>query len=188
MKNIFLIYLVLFVFTSGVVQAQLRVKQPMVTIESVIKDDQGRTVQGAKIYGKEGAVIVKSDARGHFKISVPESSDLLIESDGFESQVVSQEAASLGISLKPSPFLMGESDDVKVAFGTVKKADLLGDISVIKPSEFIGYDNTQYVPDAINGRVAGIFGSNNIHGLGDAMVVLDGIPRFSNSNRTPCME
>lgn len=179
MKNIFLIYLVLFVFTSGLVEAQPRAKQPTVTIESVIKDDQGRPVQGAKIYGKEGAIIVKSDATGHFKISVPESSDLLIESDGFESQVMSQEAARSGISLKSSPFLRGENDDVKVAFGTVKKADLLGDISVIKPSEFIGYDNTQYVPDAITGRVAGMFGSTNIRGLGDAMVVLDGIPRYS---------
>ena len=171
MKNIFLIYLVLFVFTLGVVQAQPRAKQPTVTIESVIKDDQGRPVQGAKIYGKEGAIIVKSNTTGHFKITVPESTDLLIESDGYESQVVSLEAARSGISLKPSPFLRGENDDVKVAFGTVKKADLLGDISVIKPSEFIGYDNTQYVPDAISGRIAGMWGSNNIRGLGDAMVV-----------------
>jgi TonB-linked SusC/RagA family outer membrane protein len=145
----------------------------------VIKDDQGRPVQGAKIYGKEGAVIVKSDSRGHFKITVPESTELLIESDGFESQVVSQEAAQSGVSLKSTPFMMGEKDNVKVAFGTVKKADLLGDISVIKPSEFIEYDNTQYVPDAITGRVPGLFGSNNIRGLGDAMVVLEGIPRYS---------
>ena len=179
MKNIFQIVLVLFVFTSGLVQAQPKTKQPTVTIESVIKDDQGRPVQGAKIYGKEGAVIVKSDVTGQFKITVPAATELLIESDGYESQVVSQDVALSGISLKASPFLRSEKDDVHVAFGTVKKADLLGDISVIKPSEFVEYDNTQYVPDAITGRVAGMFGSNNIRGLGDAMVVLDGIPRYS---------
>ena len=179
MKNIFLIYLVLFVFTSGVVQAQPREKQPTVTIVSVIKDDQGRPVQGAKIYGKEGAIIVKSDAKGHFKITVPVSTELLVESDGYESLVVSQEAAPSGISLKSSPYLMGEKDNVKVAFGTVKRADLLGDISVISPSGFVGYDNTQNVPDAISGRVAGMLNSNNIRGLGNAMVVLDGIPRYS---------
>lgn len=179
MKNIFLIYLVLFVFTLGIVQAQPRAKQLIVTIESMIKDDQGRPVQGAKIYGKEGAVIVKSDSRGHFKITVPETSDLLIEHDGFESLVIRQDSAQMGVSLKTIPLMMGERDEVKIAFGTTKKADLLGDISVIRPSEFIEYDNTQYVPDAITGRVAGVFGSNNIRGLGDAMVVLDGIPRYS---------
>jgi TonB-linked SusC/RagA family outer membrane protein len=179
MKNIFLIYLILFVFSLGIVHAQRQEKQPAVTIESVIKDDQGRPIQGAKIYGKEGAIIVKSDATGHYKITVPVATELLIESDGYESQVVSPDAARLGVSLKVTPFMMGEKDDVMVAFGTVKKADLLGDISVIKPSEFINYDNTLYVPDAITGRAAGMFGSNNIRGLGDAMVVLDGIPRFS---------
>ncbi len=179
MKNIFLIYLVLFVVTLGEVQAQPKAKQPTVTIESVIKDDQGRPIEGAKIYGKEGAVIVTSDSTGNFKLTVPESTELLIEADGYESQVVSQEAARSGVSLQSTPFMMGVKDDVKVAFGTVKKADLLGDISVIKPSEFVEYDNTQYVPDAITGRVAGMFGSNNIRGLGDAMVVLDGVPRYS---------
>jgi len=179
MKKIFQLYLVLFVFTFGGLQAQQKVKQQNITIESVVKNDQGNPVPGAKIYGKEGAVIVKTDKSGHFAISVPAGTDLLIESDGYESKVFSQEEAKLGVSLKSMPFLMGENDNVKIAFGTVKHGDLTGDISVIKPAEFIGYDNSQYVPDALTGRVAGMFGSNNIRGLGDAMVVLDGIPRYS---------
>ena len=179
MKNIFIIYLVLFVFSFGLGQAQPMAKQPIVTIESVIKDDHGQPVSGAKIYGKEGAVTVKTDATGHFTISIPAATDLRIESEGYESVIISLEEVTTSITLKSSLFLRGENDNVKVAFGTVKKADLLGDISAIKPSDFIGYDNTQYVPDAITGRVAGMFGSTNIRGLGDAMVVLDGIPRYS---------
>lgn len=179
MKNIFQIYLVLCVFTLGVVQAQPQVKQSNVTIESIVKNDQGNPVSGAKIYGKEGAVVVTTDANGHFVISVPAGTDLLVESSGYESKIFSQNDALSSISLKSTPFLMGENDNVKIAFGTVKKADLLGDISVIKPAEFIGYDNSQYVPDALTGRIAGMLNSNNIRGLGDAMVVLDGIPRYS---------
>lgn len=179
MKNIFQIYLVLLIFSLGTVRAQRLEKQPTVTIESVIKDDQGHPIQGAKIYGKEGAIVLKSDVAGYFKITVPMSTKLLIEADGYESQVVGLETAQSDISLKATPFMMGEKDDVQVSFGTVKKADLLGDISVIKPSEFTKYDNTLYVPEAIYGRVAGMSGGNNIRGLGDAMVVLDGIPRYS---------
>jgi TonB-linked SusC/RagA family outer membrane protein len=179
MKNILQTYLFLFVFTLGIVHAQPQEMQPTITIESEIKDDQGLPIQGAKIYGKEGAIVVKSDVAGHFKITVPESTRLLIEADGYKSQVVTPDEALLGINLQAAPFMRGEKDDVQVAFGTVKKADLLGDISVIKPSEFIQYDNTLYVPDAITGRVAGMYGGNNIRGLGDALVVLDGIPRYS---------
>jgi len=173
-----LLYLALFIFTLGLANAQSKEKQPVVKIESVIKNDQGQPVPGAKVYGKEGTVIVMSDASGRFTITVPLSTELLIECDGYEPQVVSQDAAFSGITLKPSPFLMGERDDVHVPFGTIKKADLLGDVSAISPSEFVEYDNTQNVYDAITGRFA-VFNTGNIRGLGNAMVVLDGIPRYS---------
>ena len=179
MKNIFQIYLVLCVLSLGVVHAQPRWKQPTVNIESVVKNEQGNPVSGAKIYGKEGAIIVTTDTKGHFSISVPAATDLLIESEGYESIIVQQNNIKAAIELKATPFLRGEKDNVEIAFGTAKKGDLLGDITVIKPSEFIGYDNSQYVPDALTGRVAGMLSSNNIRGLGDAMVVLDGIPRYS---------
>jgi len=179
MKNIFQIVLVLSVFTFGTLQAQQKVKQQNITIESVINDVKGNPISGAKIYGKEGAVIVKTDAKGRFKISVPVGFDLLIESEGYESKVIGQEELRSGVSLKATPYLMGENDNVKIAFGTVKRWALLGDVSVIEPDDISNYDNTQYVPDALTGRIPGMFGSNNIRGLGDAMVVLDGIPRYS---------
>ena len=179
MKNIFQIVLVLSVFIFGTLQAQQKVKQQNITIESVIKDVKGNPISGAKIYGKEGAVIVKTDANGRFKISVPEGFDLLIESEGYESKVIGQEELQSGVSLKATPYLMGENDNVKIAFGTVKRWALLGDVSVIEPDDISNYDNTQYVPDALTGRIPGMFGSNNIRGLGNAMVVLDGIPRYS---------
>lgn len=179
MKTIFHIYLVLFVFTLSTVQAQPTGKPQTVTIESVVKDDQGNPVSGAKIYGKEGAVIVRTNSLGHFRITVPLGSDLLIESEGYESKVLSHSDIQESVSLKTTPFMMGENDNIKIAFGTVKRADLLGDISAVNPGGFVDYDNTQYVPDALTGRIPGMFGSNNIRGLGDAMVVLDGIPRYS---------
>ena len=178
MKNIFQIYLVLFALTIGLVQAQPKVRQQTVTIESVVKNDQGNPISGAKVYGKEGAVIVKTDASGHFTITVPADSDLLLESDGFESKVVTQQEIHTGISMKSTPYMMGEKDVVSVAFGKAKRREL-GFTSVVEPDDISAYDNTQYVPDALTGRIAGMFGSNNIRGLGNAMVVLDGIPRYS---------
>jgi TonB-linked SusC/RagA family outer membrane protein len=179
MKNIFQIYLVIFVLMFGVVQAQPKGERPTVTIESVIKNDQGNPIPGAKVYGKEGAVIVSTDTNGHFTISVPPATDLLIESEGYESLIIRQDEVKPAISLKSTPFLMGEKDNVKIAFGNVKHGNLTGDVTAIEPDDILKYDNSQYVPDALTGRVPGMFGSNNIRGLGDAMVVLDGIPRYS---------
>ncbi len=178
MKKIIQIYLVLFALTLGLAQAQPKVKQQNVTIESIVKDEQGVPVSGAKIFGKEGAVIVKTDVNGQFTISVPAGTNLLIESEGFESKVIGLQEAGSAISLKATPFLMGEKDQVRVAFATAKRREL-GFVSVVEPDDISAYDNTQYVPDALTGRVAGMFGSNNIRGLGNAMVVLDGIPRYS---------
>jgi len=178
MKKIFQLYLVLFALTIGLTKAQPKNKQQNVTIQSTISDDQGKAVSGAKIYGKEGAVIVLSDSTGHFVISVPKATSLLIESNGFESKVIDIQDVSTVISLKSTPFLMGERDNVSIAFGVAKRKEL-GFVSVVEPDEISAYDNTQYVPDALTGRIAGMFGSNNIRGLGNAMVVLDGIPRYS---------
>jgi len=181
-KNIIQILLVLLIFSYNLANAQSKTKNKKeeVKVESVIKDENGKPVSNAKIFGKEGAVIAKSDINGHFSITVPAASNLLIESDEHESLIINQYDVKSSISLKQSPYMKGNKDDVKIAFGTTKRANLLGATTVINPTDFISYDNVQSVSSAINGRVAGMIGSNNIRGLGDAMVVLDGIPRYSN--------
>ena len=43
----------------------------LVTVSSVIQDDNGNGLPDAKISGKEGATVVWSDVNGEFTISVP---------------------------------------------------------------------------------------------------------------------
>jgi TonB-linked SusC/RagA family outer membrane protein len=179
MKKIYSICLILFC-TYKISYGQQQNRPPQViTIDATVKNDQGNPILGAKIYGREGSVIVKTNPEGNFSISVPSGSEFLVESEGYESRVLSEDEIRNGVILKATPFLFGENDNVKIAFGSIKKGTLTGDVSVIEPRKFANFDNTQYVPDAITGRVAGLFGANNIRGLGDALVVLDGIPRYS---------
>jgi TonB-linked SusC/RagA family outer membrane protein len=156
-------------------------QQKNILIESFVKDSTGKPISNALVYGKEGAQIVKTKTDGSFKISIPEQSQVLIEADGYEPRVLKQTTFQniKDIFLKPTPYMLGTKDDVNIAFGLTKRANLLGDISVVQPTDFGGYDNTQNVMDALIGRVSGIFGSGNIRGLGNAMVVLNGIPRYS---------
>jgi TonB-linked SusC/RagA family outer membrane protein len=167
-------FLLIFSFTN----AQKTKEKQFIQIESVVKNTMGEPIFNAKVFGKEGAIRVSSDKNGHFSIKVPIASDILIESDGYEPKMLSQSTIGSEIMLEATPFLRGNKDDVKIAFGSFKKADMLGAVSVLNVSDIVEFDNTS-LSSIINGRVAGMFGSNNIRGLGDALVVLDGIPRYS---------
>ena len=183
MKKIYipiLIFLCLAIFFAPTKTiAQNEMKKNSITIESVVVDEKGNPVIGATIYGNEGAVIAKTDASGKFTISVPDQTDLLIESDGYEPAIFkSGEYANMkGFSLKSSLFMYGEKNAVNIAFGKAKTGDLVNAVSVIKPSDILKYDNIQSISEALNGRVPGMLGSSNIRGIGSALFVVDGLPR-----------
>ncbi|KAA5821867.1 SusC/RagA family TonB-linked outer membrane protein [Algibacter amylolyticus] len=66
--------------------------------------------------------------------------------------------------------------EIDLGFQTEKNSQVVGAVSSIVPDQFLKYDNTQWVRDALNGRITGLKYSDNIRGLGGAMIVVDGIP------------
>ncbi|MFA9388852.1 MAG: SusC/RagA family TonB-linked outer membrane protein [Prolixibacteraceae bacterium] len=75
-----------------------------------------------------------------------------------------------------NPYLLKLEQEVYIGFKTQERGKLVGALSSVKPSEFLKYDNTQWVRDALNGRMIGLKWSDNIRGLGSALIVVDGIP------------
>lgn len=65
---------------------------------------------------------------------------------------------------------------VNMGFVTKEKKDIVGAVSSVRPKAMQKYDNTQWVRDALSGKVLGLNGSDNIRGLGSALIVVDGIP------------
>ncbi len=151
----------------------------VITINSVVKNENGNPISGAMVYSNEGAIVATTDTSGKFSITVPVQTDLLIESDGYESALI--EAGRLSgmneFLLKPSVFMYREKDEVNIAYGTVKKGDLVNAVSVVDPKEILKYDNIEGIASALNGRVPGLLGSSNIRGLGNALFIVDGFPR-----------
>jgi TonB-linked SusC/RagA family outer membrane protein len=170
-------------FTSTGVVAQNRDKADQVTIESIVKDEKGNPINGAVIYGNEGSVITKTNTSGRFSITVSGSTDLLIQSDGYESVLLKPEEYrdQDQFVLKSSPYLLGEKDEVNVAFGKVKQGDLVNAVSVINADEIREYDNAQTISEALLGRVPGLLGTSNIRGIGNALFIVDGLPRDINT-------
>lgn len=67
-------------------------------------------------------------------------------------------------------------DTIDLGFNKKSRREVVGAVSAIRPNSYLGYDNTQRVRDALLGRVVGVYGSDNIRGLGNALIVVDGIP------------
>jgi TonB-linked SusC/RagA family outer membrane protein len=70
---------------------------------------------------------------------------------------------------------------VNISFGTREKSLTTGAITVLNPREFLQFDNNNTVEDALRGRIPGITSGFNLYGLGQALVVVDGIPRVASS-------
>jgi TonB-linked SusC/RagA family outer membrane protein len=144
-----------------------------ITISSLVSDPDGSPISGATVYGNEGNVFTFTDITGNFTISVPSNTMLLIEAEGYKTRTVPAEPSLNQIVIEP-----GENNfDVNVAFGKVNKSDLHGAITVINPGDFIDIDHNTNTTSGINGRVAGLLWQNNIWGMENALVMIDGAPR-----------
>lgn len=148
-------------------------------LHSVVIDENGKPIAGALVYGNEGVVVVVTDANGRFTLRNSNPGSLLIEAEGFESTVY--EAQDYGgrekLTLKKSDFLLGQKDEAHVAFGKVRRADMVNAVSVLNPTYLRAFDNTQSIASALTGMIPGMMGSSNIRGLGNALFIVDGLPR-----------
>ncbi len=162
-------------FSSNYATAQQK-KLQKVTVASTIVDDNGVPIAGATIYGQEGAVVTVSDKEGNFSFEVTSATDILVEASGYETQIIGL-VGSENIVLEKAPFLMGENDVMNIPFGKVKKGESVNGVTVINAEEILKQDNVTSVEELLYGRTLGLLGSTNIRGVGDALVIVDGLPR-----------
>ncbi len=144
-----------------------------VTVASVVYDDRGKPVTGALITGNGGKATAFTDASGRFSIEVPPDAVVLVNAKGYRVQTLRANAIPQTIRL----VVDGESTEVYVPFGKVDRKDLTGAVSVLNPDTYIDKDFNTSVEAGMNGRVAGALWSNNIWGMENAAVFIDGIRR-----------
>jgi TonB-linked SusC/RagA family outer membrane protein len=179
-----LVYMLAFVlsFITGEVHGQKNVKY--ITIQSIVKDINGKAIPGVNVFGKEGAILVQTDVNGKFTISVPEKSDILFEADGFNELTRSASDIFEAIELTKSPFMEGKNDVVNVAFGRVNAKEKVAALSVLHTADVLSVSNMQDVQDAMQGRIPGLMNNGMLRRIGAPLVVVDGIPRDFSSIQT----
>ena len=75
--------------------------------------------------------------------------------------------------------LKGDTAKVNVAFGTVDKADLMGGVSAVDMVSLTKKNYATYSLEAMEAYVGGLNGG--LWNMGDALLVVDGVPRESSS-------
>lgn len=155
-------------------------------------DELGEPMIGVTVMIKGTTTGVVTDLDGKFSIDdVPAgASELHISYIGYEAKDVQISSSAMQIKMNPDNELLDEV--VVVGYGTVKKDDLTGSVSAIKPDEFNrGAKST--AQDALVGKVAGVnvVSSSGAPGSGstirirsgaslsasnDPLIVIDGVP------------
>ena len=168
--NVWVIFCALFSCISMQLQAQ-NVSQ--VNITAVVHDLKGQPVSGAVVSGNDGKVVTYTNEEGRFTIAVPANSVVRISAKGFQTQTLRSGAIPARIGLTVN----NDSQDVYLPFSKIERQDLPGAISVLNPETYIDRDFNLSVEGGMNGRVAGLLWNNNIWGMENAIVMIDGIRR-----------
>jgi len=144
-----------------------------VTIKSVVHNEKGQPVSGVLVSGNEGKTVTYTDQTGAFTITVPANSVVVINGKGFKMQSLRANAVPARIGLISD----NTAGEVYLPFDKVNRQDAPGAISVLNPGTYIDKDYNYTVEGGMNGRVAGLLWSNNIWGMENAIVMIDGVRR-----------
>lgn len=156
-----------------------------------VRDNSGEPLTGATVMVKGSNQGTVTDIDGNFSIDVPDGATLVVSYVGFNPKEVKVGAqSSLNVNMSEDDNMLNEL--VVIGYGQVKKNDLTGSVTAIKPDELNkGVQNT--AQDALIGKIAGVNVVTNSGAPGasatirirsgaslsasnDPLIVIDGVP------------
>ncbi len=169
-------------------------------ITGKVMDDAGNPLDGATITEKGTTNRTAAKADGSFSISIGSRKSLVISAIGYaDKEVATGGSASLTISLS-SKAAKDLDEVVVIGYGTQKKGNVTGAVSILKNENFEERAITR-VDQALVGQLPGVTvkqntgipgkafsiqvrGSGSISGGNEPLYVLDGFPLSVNSSNT----
>ena len=170
------------------------VQQPRKSVSGKVTDSSGTSFPGVSVVVKGTTIGNITDENGNYVISnVPANSTLVFSFVGMKTQEVSV-GNKTTVNAVLEEETLGIEEVVAIGYGTVKKADLTGAVSVVKADDFknvaalsVGNALQGLVP-GVNIRSSGNIGSEpvvEIRGLGNftnnnPLYIIDGLPTTGN--------
>ena len=105
-----------------------------ITVSGVVSDSQGEPLIGASVIAQGSNVGVATDLDGSYSLSVNPDASLQISYIGFNTATVPVNGRTeINVTLTENSVMLGEV--VAIGYGSIKKADATGSVSMVKPSE-----------------------------------------------------
>lgn len=159
-----------------------------VSVKGHVKDTTGEAVIGANVIVKGTTNGTITDFDGNFNLNAPQNSTLVITFVGYKPVEV-KAASSLMVTLEDDSQLLEAV--VVIGYGTVKKNDMTGSVTAIKPDK-ISKGMTTNAQDMITGKIAGVSvisdggtpgggasirvrGGSSLNASNDPLIVIDGL-------------
>lgn len=168
------------------------------TVSGTVVDSEGLPLPGANVLEKGTTNGTQTDFDGNFTLEVAEGATLVISYIGFETQEVPVDGRStVDVTLAEDSAQLDEV--VVVGYGTQRKQDLTGAVSVVKTDELAQQPSGQ-VTNQLQGRVSGVtitgggqpgetpqvkIRGSNTFGNNNPLYIVDGIPISSISDLNP---
>jgi TonB-linked SusC/RagA family outer membrane protein len=165
-------------------------------IQGVILNEQGSPLANVSVVVKETKVGVTTDSLGQFAINAQKGQTLVFSMTGYAIREWLLRNENDPVQLTLSPSAASLDDVVVIGYGTRKKATLTGAVAAVTGKEVVTTKN-ENVQNMLTGKVAGLRviqnssepgsfdNSFDIRGLGNPLVVIDGIPRNNITRLNP---
>lgn len=158
------------------------------TVSGTVKDSAGETIIGATVIDTKTQKGCVTDMDGNFTLSVTPASVIKISYIGYVPRTieVNKNKSMYYVVLATDNIMIDEL--VVVGYGVQKKQTLTGAVSAVTAQDIVSTKN-ENLQNMLTGKIAGLrvvqnssepgaFATNmDIRGLGDPLVVIDGIPR-----------
>lgn len=139
---------------SNAIYAQ--VKQPTKEVKGIVVDEKGEPLIGVNVVAKGNSSFgVVTDVNGHFSLSVPTNSTLVISYIGYQNYEikVGSNPKNLRIQLQPDNKVLDEV--VVVAYGSQKKVTVTGSFASVGQKEILSSPSAN-LASALSGHLPGL--------------------------------
>ena len=145
-----------------------------------VVDEQGEPLIGVNVMVKGSRTGAVTDLDGKFQLEVPANATLVISYVGYKSREVAVRSRAIldAVQLSPDNHVLDQV--VVVGYGTQKKADLTGSVSIVNAEDLKKVSNSN-ISTMLEGKVPGVQITTDGQPGADPMVRIRGIGSFGST-------
>ena len=155
-------------------------QQQTIKVSGQVVDQGGEPLIGATIKVKGTATGVVTDLDGNFQLDAPANATLVVTYVGYKEREIAVDGRAVLGTIELSSDALVLDQVVVVGYGTQKKADLTGSVSIVNADELKRVSNSN-ISTMLEGKVAGVQITSDGQPGADPAVRIRGIGSFGST-------